>query len=116
MSRLKLLLPMLALTVAACSSAPVDGAYEQCVQGDACDQGTVCIPTSLPPSLGFGGDLCTNSCNVANDCLQDLSDSVLCVNQQCYFQCPINGASCPNGTACLSFQDEEGFEVDLCTP
>ena len=116
MTRLRMLLPLLTLALAACaSSVPVDDAYEACNPGDGCAHGTVCAPTSLPAQF-YTGSLCTNGCNTSNDCLQDLSDSVLCVNSQCYFQCPANGAACPNGTACVSFQDQEGFEVDLCTP
>jgi hypothetical protein len=116
MSRLRMLLPLLTLALAACASSPLDGAYEACNPGDACDQGTVCVETTLPASAGFQGTFCTNGCNTSNDCLQDLSDSVLCVNSQCYFQCPANGGACPNGTACLSFQDQNGVETDLCTP
>ncbi len=95
----------------------VDGPYQACAPGDGCAQGTVCAGSTLPASAGYTGNLCTTGCNTTNDCLQDLSNyAAICVNSQCYIQCPQGGSTCPYGTGCLTFQDQSGNRIDLCTP
>ena len=95
----------------------VDQPYESCQAGDVCDQGTVCSATTLPVSAGFTGNLCTVQCNVDTDCPQDLSNfASICVNGQCYTQCPDGGANCPYGTGCVTFQDQDANEFNICTP
>ncbi len=99
------------------STVAVDEPYESCQPGDVCDQGTVCSGTTLPVSAGFTGNLCTVGCTVDTDCPQDLSNfSSICVNSQCYTQCPDGGANCPYGTGCVTFQDQDGNEFNICTP
>ena len=116
MSRLKLLLPMLALTLAGCASSQVDAPYEACAQNDGCSNGTGCIASTLPVAT-FQGFFCSTPCNSDNDCLQDLTNfAAICVNAACYIQCPASGNNCPYGTACVSFVDQDNFETDLCTP
>jgi hypothetical protein len=100
-----------------CNATVVDAPYESCTPGEICHGGTQCLPTTLPASAGFTGYLCTNSCATSVDCLQDLSNyAAICVNAQCYIQCPNGGASCPYGTGCVTFQDQAGFAVNICTP
>lgn len=115
MTRLSLL--FLALLAVGCGGRTVDQPYETCVHGDACTQGTVCADTTLPASAGFTGSLCTNGCNTDGDCLQDLTNyAAICVNTQCYIQCPTGGSNCPYGTGCLTFTDQNGNPIDICTP
>jgi hypothetical protein len=119
MVRLRMLLPMLALALAACggSSRQIDLPYESCSPNDGCTQGTGCIQTSLPASAGFTGSSCSTGCNVDSDCLQDLQNfEAICVFSQCYIQCPQGNSTCPYGTGCVSFLDQQNFETDLCTP
>jgi hypothetical protein len=95
----------------------VDQPYESCDLNEGCSQGTACLQTTLPASAGYTGASCTTPCNVDADCLQDLSNyAAICVNQQCYIQCPNGGQSCPYGTGCVTFSDQAGFPVDTCTP
>jgi len=95
----------------------VDSPYQACDPADACDQGFACLPTTLPASAGFTGYLCTVECNTQADCPQDLSNfASICVNGQCYIQCPDGGGSCPYGTGCLTFSDQSGALIDVCTP
>jgi hypothetical protein len=95
----------------------IDEPYESCQAGDECDQGTVCSATTLPVSAGFTGNLCTVGCNFDTDCPQDLQNfSSICVNSQCYTQCPDGGANCPYGTGCVTLQDQDGNQFNLCTP
>jgi hypothetical protein len=95
----------------------IDGAYESCYSGDVCDLNLDCLPTTLPESAGYTGALCTSTCATSADCAPDLTGyTPLCVNAQCYTQCPDGGATCPYGTTCLQFSDQDGNEVDLCTP
>jgi hypothetical protein len=111
------LLLLLSLSVACGPVVVVDDPYESCNPGDSCSQGTACLATTLPASSGFTGSLCTVSCNTSNDCPQDLTNfASICVNSQCYTQCPSGGASCPFGTGCITFQDQGGNLVNLCTP
>ncbi|HRI50464.1 MAG TPA: hypothetical protein PLW65_09810 [Pseudomonadota bacterium] len=106
----------LGLSFAGCGS-PVNRPYEACGYGEACSGGTQCLQTSLPASAGFSGALCTNVCNQPADCLQDLQNyETICVNSQCYIQCPTGGYNCPYGTGCLQFSDQFGYPVNLCTP
>jgi hypothetical protein len=120
MARLRMLLPALALALAACSSGSsvqVDLPYESCVPSDGCTQGTGCIQSSLPPTAGFTGTFCSTGCNRDSDCLQDLQNfAAICVNAECYIQCPQGNGTCPYGTGCVSFADDVGTIVDLCTP
>ncbi len=109
--------------VIACISAcgglqpQVDGAYESCVDGDECAAGLSCTTSTLPSNDGYTGEFCTSGCNVSTDCAQDLSNfASICVNLQCYTQCPDGGGSCPYGTGCITFSDQNGDPVNLCTP
>ncbi len=99
-------------------SGVVANPYESCDPNvDVCAGGTDCLDTTLPVSAGFTGSLCTVACNFDTDCPQDLTNfAAICVNSQCYTQCPNGGSSCPYGTSCISFSDDGGNEVDLCTP
>jgi hypothetical protein len=110
----------LIMTLGGCSGgAPpvVDDPYQSCNPGDGCTQGTACVATTLPASAGYTGYLCTVQCNTDADCPQDLTNFVsTCVNDQCYTQCPNGGANCPYGTGCLSFADQAGNPINLCTP
>jgi hypothetical protein len=107
---------LLAVLLTACG-AVVDQPYSSCTPGDACGQGTVCAATTLPASSGFTGSFCTNGCNVGSDCLMDLTNyATSCVNSQCYITCPAGGGSCPYGTGCLTFMDQNGNPINLCTP
>jgi hypothetical protein len=95
----------------------VDGAYESCVDGDACDANLTCTTSTLPSNDGFTGEFCTSGCNTSDDCAQDLSNyASICVNQQCYTQCPDGGGNCPYGTGCIAFTDQDGNAINLCTP
>jgi hypothetical protein len=91
--------------------------YESCTSDEGCSQGTACLPTSLPVFAGFTGAVCTNACAVSTDCLPVFNNfDTSCVNGQCYLTCPSGNISCPYGTTCLSFTDQNGFLVNLCTP
>lgn len=115
-SLLGLLLGGLTLTAAACGTV-VNQPYQACAYGETCSGGTVCQQTRLPASSGYTGALCTTGCTYGSDCLQDLSNyAAICVNSQCYIECPSGGYSCPYGTACISFADQYGYPVNLCTP
>jgi hypothetical protein len=96
----------------------VDDPYESCDPNtDVCSQGTACLGTTLPASAGFTGSLCTVTCAVDTDCPQDITNfAAICVNDQCYTQCPNGGANCPFGTACITFSDQDGNPIDICTP
>jgi hypothetical protein len=95
----------------------IDGAYESCVDGDACYAGLTCTTSTLPSNDGYTGEFCTSGCNVSSDCAQDLSNyASICVNSQCYTQCPDGGGSCPYGTGCITFTDQNGDPINLCTP
>jgi hypothetical protein len=114
-----MLLPVLALALAGCSSSSqVDLPYETCVPSDGCSQGTGCIKSSLPVSAGFSGNFCSTGCSTDRDCLQDLQNfAAICVEQECFIQCPQGGATCPYGTGCVTFTDDQtGDLIDLCTP
>jgi hypothetical protein len=92
--------------------------YETCDDTtDVCDQGLSCLPTTLPVATGYTGELCTSTCQDDSDCAQDLSNfASICVNGQCYTQCPDGGANCPYGTSCLEFNDDAGNAIDICSP
>lgn len=109
---------LLLLLLAGCwDSRPLDSPYQSCNQGDGCGQGTGCLATTLPASAGYTGSFCTTSCGTSNDCPQDLSNyAAICVNSQCYIQCPSGTSTCPYGTGCLTFSDQYGNPVNLCTP
>lgn len=110
----------LALSVIGCGgggSGVIASPYESCQPGDTCTQGTVCSETTLPVSAGFTGALCTVGCNTDQDCPQDLNNyAAICVNGQCYTQCPAGNSTCPYGTGCVTLQDQNGFDFDICTP
>ena len=92
-----------------------DDPYESCETGDLCTGGLDCLPTSLPASTGFSGQLCTSTCSSDADCLQDVSNfSAVCVNDQCYLTCP-SSDSCPYSQGCLTFDSNAG-PISLCTP
>jgi hypothetical protein len=110
--------PLLALFLAACGGGgQVDAPYESCALNEGCSQGTGCLASTLPASTGYTGASCTTGCNASGDCLQDLSNyAAICVNSQCYIQCPQGSSTCPYGTGCVTFTDQEGIAVDICTP
>jgi hypothetical protein len=101
--------------IASCSASNVQP-YESCASGDDCSGGLVCAETSLPASTGYTGSFCTSTCNADSDCLQVPSNyDANCVTGQCYLTCP-SSDSCPDGQSCLTFQDQSGNSVSLCTP
>lgn len=113
----------LSLSVAACtattnSTGTIAYPYESCDEFvDVCDQGLACLPTTLPVSAGYTGELCTTTCRRDLDCPQLLSNyASICINQQCYIRCPDGGALCPYGTGCVTFSDQAGYPFDICTP
>lgn len=113
---MRLSIAFVALCLAACGPI-TDDPYESCVPGDTCTQGTQCLATTLPVSTGYTGDLCTVVCAVAGDCPQDITNyAAICVNQQCYTQCPNGSISCPYGTTCITFSDQNNNAVNICTP
>lgn len=117
MSRLRMLLPLLTFALAACGGGQLDQPYDVCAANDRCDQGTVCIQSTLP--VVFSGFFCSNGCNIDQDCLQDFSNfPSICVNSACYLSCDgqVGSRTCPYGTECVSFVDQNNFETDLCTP
>ena len=99
-------------------SGTIASPYESCDDlTDVCNQGLDCLPTTLPVSAGYTGELCTTGCNTDFDCPQLLSNyASICVNRQCYTQCPDGGAICPYGTGCVTFSDGTGAPIDICTP
>jgi hypothetical protein len=110
---------MACMSLSACGGLQpqVDGAYESCVDGDLCPTSLSCTTSTLPSNDGYTGEFCTSGCNVSTDCAQDLSNfASICVNSQCYTQCPDGGGSCPYGTGCITFNDQNGDPVNLCTP
>jgi hypothetical protein len=116
-SILALVVAALGAGVLGCGSA-LPGAYETCDYGyDACPGGLVCYDTTLPASAGYSGALCTTVCTYSTDCPQLVANyDAICVNGQCYIQCPAGGSTCPYGTGCLEFSDQSGNPIDLCTP
>jgi hypothetical protein len=91
--------------------------YQSCEPGDDCSGGLTCSPTTLPASTGYTGDFCTSSCGSASDCLQVPDNfTAQCVNGQCYLTCPTGSGSCPYDQQCLTFDDQNGNAIDLCTP
>ena len=118
MSRLRFLLPF-AFALAACGGGNnVFQPYEACTgSADLCTQGFACQASNLPVFANTGG-LCTVSCGSDPDCLQDLNNfAAICVNSQCYIQCPAGGRTCPYGTACVDFTESDtGDIISLCTP
>ena len=94
-----------------------EDAYDSCEPGDLCPDGLACTPTDLPASTGYSGDFCTASCSVATDCpgIPGSFDAA-CVNGQCYLTCPAGSGTCPYSQGCLSFTDQNGNAIDLCTP
>jgi|GEM_PF-3378546 len=114
------LFSLVAVVSSGCRIEPVgpavDDPYESCYPGDRCTQGTACLDTTLPASAGYTGSLCTVTCNVDLDCPQDLTNyASICVNSQCYTQCPTGSRSCPYGTGCITFDSNTG-PISICTP
>ncbi len=92
------------------------GPYESCVGGDYCPGGLYCVGTTLPVSSGYSGSFCTTGCNDSLDCPQVVSNyDAICVNSQCYLQCPTGSNTCPYGQGCFTFSSNVG-PVSLCTP
>lgn len=105
----------LALAGAGCGAGRVDP-YESCGNGDYCTGGLTCATTTLPASSGYTGAFCTAGCFDSSDCPQLLSNYyAICVNEQCYLQCPTGSGSCPYGQGCFVFNSNIG-PVSLCTP
>ena len=98
------------------SGYSTDSPSESCYAGDYCNQGLNCQTTTLPASAGFSGNFCTSSCYDSSDCAQLVSNyDAICVNGQCYLQCPTGGSNCPYGQGCLTFDSNVG-PVSLCSP
>lgn len=90
--------------------------YESCAYGDYCNGGLTCAQTTLPASSGYTGSFCTAGCNFSSDCPQLISNyDAICVNQQCYLQCPTGSNTCPYGQGCFIFDSNVG-PISLCTP
>jgi hypothetical protein len=43
------------------------------------------------------------------------NQTAICVNSQCYLQCPSGGIDCPYGQGCFTFSSNVG-PVSLCSP
>ncbi len=90
--------------------------YESCGGSDYCTNGLYCTGTTLPVSSGYTGSFCTAGCRDSFDCPQLVSNyDAICVNGQCYLQCPTGSNSCPYGQGCFTFSSNVG-PVNLCTP
>jgi hypothetical protein len=112
----------LSCALAACggNDGIVAGPYESCdaSEGDVCsNSGFECVTTTLPASVGYTGQLCTTGCDANNPCpaLIDNYDAI-CVNGQCYTECIQGDDTCPYGTGCLDFSDQDGNPVSVCSP
>jgi hypothetical protein len=105
------------LSLAGCSISVSNGTaspYENCSAVEVCTGGTACLDSTLP--AGYAGYFCTTTCQASTDCGQDLTNyDAICVNSQCYIQCPTGGITCPYGTSCFTFDSNVG-PVSLCTP
>jgi hypothetical protein len=122
-----MLLPALLLTAAACGGGggpqlfqPYDSCDTQ--NGDGCTSfggiGFACVPTTLPPPVAFTGEFCTVGCATISDCPLAINNfDTICVNSQCYIQCPQGSQTCPYGQGCFPFTDSAtGDIISLCTP
>jgi hypothetical protein len=129
MTRLRLLLPALALALAACggnnNNNAVVSAYDACIPGDVCNaQGFNCQQSALP-GVSFTGDFCTINCSRDSDCPVEIGNlTTVCEGAstnngigQCFIPC-INGdpSNCPPGQGCFLFNSDLGGGVELCTP
>ena len=115
----KRLIPFVALAfLTACGTppTPTDDPYESCSAGDNCSGGLTCAATTLPASTGYSGSFCTSTCMADTDCLQVPANyAANCVNGQCYLTCP-SSDTCPDSQSCLTFSDQNGNPISLCTP
>ena len=101
---------------AGCGGSYSVGPYQSCSGGDYCGNGLTCAGTTLPVSSGYSGSFCTSGCFDSSDCGQLVSNyDAICVNEQCYLQCPRGSNSCPYGQGCFTFNSNVG-PVSLCTP
>jgi hypothetical protein len=116
MTRLRILLPMLALTLAACGGGgQVDAPYDVCAARDGCSGGTACIQSSLAGV--FTGFFCSAGCSADSDCPQDFSNfPSICLDNACYLSCPTTNSSCPYGSTCNEFSDQTGTPTFACVP
>ncbi len=90
--------------------------YDSCVAGDTCSGGLTCADTTLPASSGYSGSFCTSQCSSDGDCIQVPTNyAATCVNGQCYLTCPSDD-TCPFSQSCLTFTDQNGDPISLCTP
>lgn len=116
MNRFVLAAPLLLILAGCPVATPEDDPYDSCNAGDECSGGLACLETTLPATSGFSGNLCTSSCSVDTDCVQVPTNfAANCVNGQCYLTCP-SSDSCPFSQSCLTFTDQNGNPVSLCTP
>lgn len=110
------LIAPLALVLSACPQPASVQPYDSCSSGDDCSGGLACVSTTLPASTGFTGYLCTSTCSQDSDCVQVPSSfAANCINSQCYLTCPSNDA-CPYDQSCLTFSDQNGNPISLCSP
>ena len=114
--RVKQLLIAVALLVAGCTTTTTTYPYDLCNPGDVCAAGLTCASSTLPAGSSFNGYFCTSGCNTAADCVQvPENQTAICVNGQCYLQCPSGGIDCPYGQACFTFDSNVG-PISLCSP
>jgi hypothetical protein len=113
-----MLLPLTLALIACGTSVPIRQAYDTCNPGDGCTDGFFCVQSSVPAVSAAGtGGFCTVGCNLDTDCPLVVGNfATICVNQQCYIQCPTGGANCPFTQACVPFTDQTGATLQICIP
>src|SRR3954471_2676944 len=119
MARLRVLLPFV-LALAACGSGrDVFQPYDSCNRAnDLGDDSRFDCEQSELPSVSFTGAFCTVGCGQNSDCPLVINNfDTICVNSQCFIQCPGSGNNCPYGQGCFDFTDADtGDILSLCTP
>lgn len=100
---------------------PGVGAWERCFEGDACLDGTTCLPTAYNAD-GVPARMCTRACSRASACPTRGTHSTFPVGcatdtpetgvGQCYEVCETT-ANCGAGTQCVA---RTGLPFQLCLP